>query len=180
MRISRKLRILVNLFITFIIIGLLIRIYKLNNEIKNIKKLSFEETSLNNSIIRQEMKFNTYRVFFMPEECYYDINEENKYKAYVGLSVGNTEWKKSYVIISDSISSNGELLGKVDTFYTEDGIASIEKEYSTVGRKKLFGKYIVKFVESKEPTVLDFEYSPNIIDIKDSTGACEFFLNSYK
>ncbi len=176
MMIKRKFGLLFCLISLFIIIVLSIKINLLTNEIKNINKLPVKDT-VNKSIVSEQMKFNSYRVFLMPENYFVNISKEKKYKAYVGLSVNNTEWEQPYVIISDSISEDGCLLGQVDTFYTDNGLASIEKEYSKIGEKKLFGKYVVKFLENAEPTVLDFDVLPIVINTKDSIEVFKFFLS---
>ena len=111
-------------------------------------------------------KFDLYRVFSIPYDCFVDINEGEGgvYRAIIGLSVGSTRGEKPLVIISDSISNEGNLIGHVDTIVTNGGLAELEKKYFDEGEKKIYGKYIIKFLGEETHTVLDFELSPKIIN----------------
>jgi len=174
---NRKIVFLLGIFSLIIIGGLIIKINDIKDELQNAIKINSDRDLKKEIITRKQMKFNFYRVFAMPHDCFVNINKGKKFKSYVGLSVGNTEWEKPFVIIGDSVSIDGQLLGKVDTFYTDKGVALIEKEYFEVGEKKLFGKYIVKFSESKTYTILDFELYPMIVNSKDTINTYELIIN---
>ncbi len=176
---NRRIVFLIGIFSLVVIIGLLIEINKLKTELEITKNTeTTERLDTNENVMgRQQMKFDIYRVFAIPYDCFIDINEEKIYKASVGLCVENTEWEP-FVVIGDSISDDGNLLGQLDTFYTDKGVALIEKEYFTIGEKELFGKYIVKFSEDETYTVLDFILSPKFIDGKDTVNTYKFIFDN--
>jgi len=163
MIINKKIIYLINIFSLLIIVGLSIKIIELKNRLEMTGDLTPGAINNKKSSNSNQDKFDLYRVFSMPYDCFVNLNEGGKYKATVGLSVGSTKGEQPFVIISDSISNEGYLLGHVDTFATNEGIAYIEKRYFDEGEKKIFGKYIVKFLGEKTHTVLDFELSPTVL-----------------
>ena len=177
---NRRIVFLIGVFSLVVIIGLLIEINKLKTELEITKNTeTTERLDTNENVLGlQKMKFDSYRVAAIPHDCFIDINKK-KYEATVIFCVGNTEWEP-FVVIGDSISDDGYLLGQLDTFYTVDGVVDIEKEYSTLGRKELFGKYIVKFSERDTYSELDFNLSPMLIDTKDTVNTYKFIIDNYR
>ncbi len=159
------------LYITLIIffLSFLLNII-LGFEIKNLhEKLEISHTKIkktikeNDSIKISKKQFNIFRCFAMPtKQGTIQIGEN--YEAVVGLCVGNTTGEKPMVLIGDSLNKNGILIGRIDTFYVENGISTIKRSYTKAGEKTIYGIYKIKLKGDVKYRELRFEQFPDVIE----------------
>ena len=139
-------------------------------EIKNShEKLEISHTKIkktieeNDSIKITKKQFDIFRCFAMPTKQRTVKIGEN-YEAVVGLCVGNTIGEKAMVFIGDSLDKNDVLIGRIDTFYVENGISTIKRSYTKAGEKTIYGLYKIKLKGDTKYSEFRFEQFPDVIE----------------
>jgi len=147
---------LLNIILGFEINNLNEKLEISHNKIKKI----IEE---NDSIKISKKQFNIFRCFAMPTKQRTVKIGEN-YETVVGLCVGNKTGEKPMVFIGDSLDKNGNLIGRIDTFYVENGISTIKRSYTKAGEKTIYGLYKIRLKGDVKYSEFRFEQFPNVIE----------------
>ena len=85
-------------------------------------------------------------------------NDSVRYKSTIGMYVGNLKGDMPYILLADSISTNGELIGKVDSISTNYWVGDIEKSFSIKANQILYGKYFFKFEKDSDYQSINFTF----------------------
>lgn len=132
-----------------------------------IRKLINENNSLkiaNEQYVLKDFRFDA--MMIEPISFSKNINEGDSFSGVVFMRAWNTKLMEPLIMISDSIDSNNNLLGKIDTLDTKEWGAIIKRKTYGFGKKTLFGKYIIGIDLINDPSSFDFSIDYEIIKKK--------------